>query len=339
MTILSEKKVPNVRNPSPAMMLFAGIDVGGTKTDAVLLDESGVEHARARVATRTGVEGVVESVLAAIAHAHQSAPPHIRALEIHAAGVGTPGAVDVDAGMIGRSVHLDIEELPLAALVSAELSCDVHVDNDVNLAAFGLARSMHPRAESLVFLNLGTGFGAGVIVDGSVVRGQSGAAGEIGHLCFDPSGPRCECGMTGCIELFASGSGLLRASGGASLSELFASAHHDPAHSKVVDRFSAALAEAIRIAVQTYDPEVVALGGGVFASRDVFMPRVLTILDRWSEASRFIRSLNLRDRLHIVDPTRAVAASGAALWAVERQVTKSEDDGRLDLYAREPFTV
>ena len=320
MTTSNDEDAPDARAPSLAMRLFAGIDIGGTKTDAVVVGEGGQEHGRARVATQTGADGVVRSVLSAIAAARQSTPPHVRALQLDAAGVGIPGAVDVQAGKVGRSVHLEIEQLPLAGLLAAELSCDVHVDNDVNLAAFGLARSMHPLAPSLVFLNLGTGLGAGVVVDGAIVRGQTGAAGEIGHLCFDPSGPRCECGMTGCIELFASGSGLLRASGGASLSELFASAHHDPAHSKVVDRFSAALAEAIRIAAQTYDPDVVALGGGVFASRHVFMPRVLTILDHWSASSRFVRSLHLRDRLHIVDHTRAVAASGAALWAAERRV-------------------
>lgn len=298
--------------------LVAGVDIGGTKAEAVLIDHRGCEVARSRVATTTGATGVVASVLAAIADAHANVRAASARSPICAVGIGVPGAVDVATGTVARAVNLAVADLPLARLVGGALSCPVIVDNDVNLAAFGLARSLQPPVGSLAFLNLGTGMGAGIVLGGAIVRGTHGAAGEIGHLCFDPSGPRCGCGMNGCLELYASGSGLLRASGGMTASEVFERARRDEATaSEIVERFAAALAEAIRMLAQTYDPDVIALGGGVFASLDVFMPRVRAILAQWADASDFVRSLGIGDRVAVVDGARGVAATGAALWAAD----------------------
>lgn len=309
-----------------AMPLVAGIDVGGTKTEAVLLDARGAELSRARVVTRTGADGVVTSVADAVAAARRAAGTAGRDRLLRAVGIGIPGAVDAATGTVGRAVNLDVEDLDLARRAEAALGCAVVVDNDVNLAAVGLARSRHPSTASLAFLNLGTGMGAGVVLDGTLLRGTHGAAGEIGHLCFDPRGPRCGCGMTGCLELYASGSGLLRASGGVPVAETFARAERgEPRSAAIAARFSAALAEAVRVLAQAYDPAVIALGGGVFASERSFMPHVRRIIGEWEAASTFVRSLQISGRLTLVGATSAVAATGAALWAAE--VTASTPAG------------
>lgn len=296
--------------------LLAGVDVGGTKAEAVLLDARGIEVSRARVSTVRGSAGVVESVVAAVAAARAEGGPAIVGADIAAVGVGVPGAVDAASGTIARAVNLEVTDLPLAQRVGELLACPVSVDNDVNLAALGLSRATG--ADSVAFLNLGTGMGSGIVVGGSVVRGIHGAAGEIGHLSFDPSGPRCGCGMTGCLELYASGSGVLRASGGVPVPEVFArAARRDPTCVAITERFVAALAEAVRVLAQTYDPAVIALGGGVMASHAAFLPRVRAILDGWAAASVFVRSLHITERLVVVDAATAVAATGAALWAGE----------------------
>jgi len=300
------------------MPLVAGVDVGGTKTEAVLLDARGAELSRARVSTRTGPAGVVGSVADAVAAARRAAGPTGRGGLLRAVGVGVPGAVDAATGTVGRAVNLDVEDLDLARRLEAALGCAVVVDNDVNLAAVGLARSRRPSTPSLAFLNLGTGMGAGVVLDGTLLRGTRGAAGEIGHLCFDPRGPRCGCGMTGCLELYASGSGLLRASGGVPVAEVFARAERgEPRSSAIAARFSTALAEAVRVLAQAYDPAVIALGGGVFASERLFLPRVRRVIGEWEASSTFVRSLRIGERLTVVEATSAVAATGAALWAAE----------------------
>ncbi|OZD43745.1 hypothetical protein CH252_24720 [Rhodococcus sp. 06-1477-1B] len=293
--------------------VYAGVDVGGTKTAAVLLDERGDVVGRARVRTRSGPEGVVASIVEAIAEARRDGGI---ASPLRAAGVGVPGAVDPVRGVVGRAVNIGLDDFGLAAATARVLGVPTRVDNDVTLAALGLARSL-AGTPSLALINLGTGFGVGVVIDGIPLRGHRGAAGEIGHLPFDPRGRRCGCGLIGCLELSASGSALARAAGSRSVPTLFAdAASGDPASTATVEEFCAALALGIRIVVQAYDVDAVALGGGVFASAPAFMPRVIQLIEAESRSSPFLQGLHIPDRLRVVDAAASFAAEGAARWAL-----------------------
>lgn len=293
--------------------VYAGVDVGGTKTAAVVMNEEGEVLGRARRPTRPGDSGVVESVVAAIADARRLAG--ITA-PLRAAGVGVPGAVDPVRGFVGRAVNIGLDGFALADAAAAALGVPVRVDNDVTLAAQGLAHRLGET--SLALINLGTGFGVGVVLDGAALRGHRGAAGEIGHLPFDPRGSRCGCGLVGCLELSASGGALARAAGGRSVPRLFADAAAGEASSATaVEAFCAALALGLRIVVQAYDVDTVALGGGVFASQAIFMPRVRAIIDDQAASSSFLRDLRITERLRVVDDTSSSAAEGAANWVRE----------------------
>ncbi|WZH35567.1 MAG: ROK family protein [Microbacterium enclense] len=292
--------------------IYAGVDVGGTKTAAVLVDEEGEVIGRSQSPTRLGETGVVVSVVEAIADARQAA----RILSpLRAAAVGVPGAVDPVRGYVGRAVNIALDGFALADAATAALGVPVRVDNDVTLAARGLARSVE-QTSSLALVNLGTGFGVGVVIDGAALRGHRGAAGEIGHLPFDPKGSRCGCGLIGCLELSASGGALARAAGARTVPQLFVdAAAGDASSAAAVEAFCAALALGLRIVVQAYDVETVAMGGGVFASREAFMPRVCAIIEDQAASSSFLRDLRIVERLRIVDDTSSFAAEGAARWA------------------------
>lgn len=293
--------------------VYAGVDVGGTKTAAVIMGERGEVLGRARRPTRPGGAGVVESVVEAVADARRVAGT---TAPLRAAGVGVPGAVDPVRGFVGRAVNIGLDGFSLADAAQAALGVPVRVDNDVTLAARGLAHALGE--SSLALINLGTGFGVGVVLDGAALRGHRGAAGEIGHLPFDPRGSRCGCGLIGCLELSASGSALARAAGGRSVPQLFADAAAGEASSATaVDAFCAALALGLRIVVQAYDVDTVVLGGGVFASQEAFMPRVRALIDDQAASSSFLRDLGITERLRIVEDTSSSAADGAANWVRE----------------------
>lgn len=292
----------------------AGVDVGGTKTAAVLVDNDGRVIGGARRPTLRGPEGVVASIVGAIADARREAAV---TAPLRSVGVGVPGAVDPVDGVVGRAVNVGLADFGLARAATDALGVPVRVDNDVTLAALGLARAAEG-TPSLAYVNLGTGFGVGVVLDGAPLRGHRGAAGEIGHLPFDPRGGRCGCGLVGCLELFASGSALARAAGARTVPDLFAdAARGEAASATTVEQFCAALALGLRIVVQAYDVETVALGGGVFDSERAFMPRVRQIIVDDARGSAFLRGLDILGRVRMADRTVPYAALGAARWAAE----------------------
>ena len=124
-------------------------------------------------------------------------------VRVASVGVGVPGIVA--GGVVRHAVNLDVRQMDLAAALRDELGVPVAVDNDVRAAALG---AYAVRGGSLAYLNLGTGIAAGIVVDGRVRSGSTGAAGEIGHVAIDPAGPECACGQRGCIEAFAGGAAI-----------------------------------------------------------------------------------------------------------------------------------
>jgi len=266
-----------------------GVDVGGTKLLTVVLDDAGSVVTTTRHPTPRGPEPLLDGIAAAVT-------------EI-AAGSGLDGDVRVGVGVAGlvdrRGVlrhgpnQPGIRELDVQGGLVERLGDRVAVDNDANCALraeleLGAARGV----ADAVLVTLGTGIGGAVAVDGRIVRGANGMAGEPGHTMVDPTGPPCPCGLRGCWERYASGAGLARMARDAAeagrLEAVLARVGGDVAaiHGEDVvalaeagdEQAAAVMAEfawwtAVGVAnlVAVLDPDLVLLGGGLIDAADLWL--------------------------------------------------------------------
>jgi glucokinase len=292
-----------------------GIDIGGTKTHAVAIDDEVTIVAQVRRETGTGAEQVVESAVAAARALAEQAGLAMAAVE--SIGVGIPGAVDQATGRVTHAVNLGFDELDLRRIMRQRLDVDVSVENDVNAAALGAYHLNGHDISSMAYLNLGTGLAAGLVLGGRLWRGSDGIAGEIGHIPIDPHGEICACGQRGCLETVASGSGLAKrwpSSDSQHVLSLYAAAERGDADAIAVQAdFVGAVASAVRILVLTAGVDVVVIGGGISELGERLRSDVAAILDDWAATSPFLASLKLAARLRIVPDRSVTAAVGAAL--------------------------
>ena len=291
-----------------------GLDVGGTKTDAVAVDEDDRIVARVRVPTGWGREAVVTTILDAIAalRAEGSFGPDA----VASVGVGIPGLVDAEGGRVLHAVNLGVQELDLADAVREILDVPFAVENDVKAAALGAA-ALHGDPPSMAYLNLGTGVAAGIVVDGALWRGARGTAGEVGHISVDPRGRLCGCGQRGCVETFCGGGAIAKAwgrPGDLPVLDVFDAADAgDPAAAALREDIAHGAASAVRILVLSADVETVVLGGGLTALGERLQGVVTRRLREEAEASAFLRSLRLDERIELLPAGSPAAALGAAL--------------------------
>jgi glucokinase len=283
----------------------AGVDIGGTKTEAVLVSDDGAVLARTTIATGHGADEVVATAVEALATLG-GAPVSI--------GVGIPGAVDATTGVVRHAVNLGIERLELGSILSEKLGMPVHVENDVNAAALGAFHSLAlPQSSSIGYLNLGTGLAAGIVLGGHLWRGARGAAGEIGHVLVDPAGPVDLDGERGGLEVVASGSGIARQWGGATVTELLDAADAGDAQAaEIRRRLIDGVAASVRILVLTLDVDLIVIGGGLSRLGDRLIGPVSEVFDGWGQRSPFIASLELTERVRVLPADVPVAALGAA---------------------------
>jgi glucokinase len=190
---------------SPGETLAIGVDIGGTKVAAGLVDRAGRIVRRARRLTPSRDPRAVEHTIAEVVEEVRGDDP------IGGVGIGAAGFVDADRSRVMFAPHLAWRDEPLRDGLVARLGVPVIVENDANAAAWAEWRFGAGRGESrLVCVTLGTGIGGGIVIDGVVQRGRWGMAGEFGHMVVVPDGRRCECGNRGCLEQYASGNVLGR---------------------------------------------------------------------------------------------------------------------------------
>jgi glucokinase len=299
-----------------AAQLRVGIDIGGTKTDAVAIDADGRVAHELRLATGFGDDAVLATSVAAVEGLARAAG---RTLESFTSiGIGVPGTVDVASGRVEHAVNLGLSGLDLGRELEARLGRRVRIENDVNAAALG-AFSLLGRtpSQSMAYLNLGTGLAAGLVLGGRLWRGSRGVAGEIGHIPVDPAGPLCPCGQRGCLELMASGSAVARqwpTDEPKPVRALFAAADAgDTLAIEVRARLVDNVAAAVRLLVLTVDVDDVVIGGGLSSLGDVLLGEVRGVLERWALDSEFLASLQLPERVALVPDGFNAAAIGAAL--------------------------
>ena len=235
-----------------------GIDLGGTKIEALALDATGREVFRKRIATPRGDYGATISAVQSL----------VREIGEGSVGIGIPGAESRATGLIKNANSTWLIGKPLAKDLEAALGRPVRLENDANCFALSEAVDGAAKGASVVFgVILGTGVGGGIVVDGKVIRGANAIAGEWGHNALPQPGsqdlplPPCYCGRAGCIETYLSGPGLSRDHEQVTGERL--APERAVSHEKTMARYEERLARALGAVINVLDPDVIVLGGGM----------------------------------------------------------------------------
>jgi fructokinase len=247
-----------------------GIDLGGTKIEAIALDADGRELFRQRVPTPRGdYAATIEALAALVRQAEAIVGPA-------SVGIGMPGVVSPATGLVKNANSTWLNGRPLTEDLTARLGRPVRLANDANCFALSEATDGAGTGHEIVFgVILGTGVGGGIVAGGSVLTGANAIAGEWGHNALpwpdagELPGPRCYCGRDGCIETFLSGPGLVRdhqqqTGHTADPAAIVAAAQRgDAAARETVARYEGRLARALASVINVLDPSAIVLGGGL----------------------------------------------------------------------------
>jgi glucokinase len=307
----------------------AGIDIGGTKIAALIVDAAGAVLGRA---TRTSSAGDQDGAAAAIAACLDDAlaGSGVARSDLGAIGVGVPGRVDPERGTVTLAVNLGWHDYPLRDALEQRLGRPVVVENDARAAALGLyQRGVLTDGADLAYLAVGTGIAAGVVLDGRLHRGARGLAGEIGHAIADRDGPLCACGQHGCLEAFASGPAIARLAGAASAREVYQrAAEGDQGCRDLIEEVGRRLAWAVHLLVMAYDVRRVVIGGGVSHAGVAFAAPIHAELARLRAASPSAAELLPADVVEILPPEGEAGSWGAV--AIARAAGMSRATDRTD---------
>lgn len=332
------------------MRLRVGLDVGGTKTAALIVDEAGRPLGQAiRPTEADSPQRLVSGIRATIDRALHDADQSMDALV--AAGVGIPGQVDPINGTVRLAVNLHLSEpYPLRDVLQQALGMPVALENDVRTAAWGAYHWAAQRTplNSLAYLSVGTGIAAGLILDGRLYRGANGMAGEIGHIPLDAGGPRCVCGSYGCLEAFAAGPAIA-ASAAAKLSvndhpctthEVYALADAGhPAAVEVIERAAGYLARAVYLLAMTYDVDKVVLGGGVTRAAAAFERPLRRAMDVLRANSLLASSMMPDEKIVIIPPDYNAGVMGAVFLAPAPTPADRQEENEKSQEAVSPIVV
>ena len=290
-----------------ARPLRVGVDIGGSKVAVLVVSADDQVLARRSVPAASAEP---DEAIAQIASVIRDAVAEAGATldDVAAVGLGVPGRVDTATGDVAFAVNLGWQHLPLGRRLEAALGVPCRVENDVRAAAVGLHRDgRYSRVDDLIFLGIGTGISAGVVLEGRLHRGVRGLAGEIGHVVLDPDGAPCACGLRGCFETIAAGAGIARAARAAidtgeattlsaiaepTAADVFTAAEAgDSVASRLVDAAADAIARIIHELVLAYDVELIVIGGGISRAGAPLLDRIRAGLARIAAPSAFAAEL------------------------------------------------
>jgi glucokinase len=274
--------------------LVCAVDLGGTNLRAANIDGTGVIHHRVRTdsPSEKSAEGIVADIVKAVRECEAAAIK--RGAKLSSVAVLTPGSVQIETGIVLNAPNLPaLEGFKPAPAIERALKRPVLIENDANAAALGeMWQGAARGCRTVICLTLGTGVGSGVVLDGKLWRGIDGIAGELGHTTVDPfGGVQCGCRNTGCLEVYASATAIVRmAREGISLypsSTLHRIANEELTSKKVFDaatagdelavdvfrRMGTYLGIAMANFINAFNPEVIVIAGGVAAAWDLFATR------------------------------------------------------------------
>lgn len=270
--------------------MYVGIDLGGTNIAAGVVDENNKIISSGSVPTKA--ERHYSEIIKDMAELTKTVvkAAGLELTEIKAIGIGSPGTVDSEKGMVAYSNNIRMDHVPMAEELQSCLGMDIPVkmENDANAAALGEYAATGAKAKSFVFITLGTGVGGGIVIDGKLYRGFNCAGGEPGHMIIDLGGEPCTCGGRGCWEAYASVTALKRQTelamaanpdslmhkiaeqdGKISGKTAFVAAKKgDMAGRAVVDQYIEYVATGIVSVINIFQPELLVIGGGISKEGD-----------------------------------------------------------------------
>lgn len=276
---------------------FVGVDLGGTKILAGVFDAQLKCICRIKMSTKPerGPQAVIERITRCVQETVDECDLDMK--QVRGLGIGAPAAVDPESGRVIFAPNLKWEDVPLAKTLEKQLGVPVFAGNDCNLCALGVYETeLQPKPRNMVGIFLGTGIGAGLIIEGKMYSGFNRTAGEIGHMVLQVGGPKCGCGNKGCFEALASRTAIFRQIQSAVkegqktvLTEMLGDNLNDlrsgdlrkaiKRGDKFVERIIEEAAEYTGIAVANVinliNPEVVVLGGGVIDALEDEMMAIL----------------------------------------------------------------
>ncbi|MEN3762910.1 ROK family protein [Aeromonas veronii] len=291
-----------------------GIDLGGTKCECVVLDGDEV-LLRHRIPTERagGYDHMIGQIAKLVAECAEKIGQRPTVI-----GMGTPGARDPQTGLMKNCNTTELNGKPFKEVLERKLGVPVLIANDANCFALaethlGAVRQHHPDAKVVFGIIMGTGVGSGIVINGQILNGHHGIAGEWGHNVLSPDGPECYCGKRGCVETLISGPALegwyeAKAKRHLSLAQIAAATAHDHIAKLTIDRLHLLFGQALANVVNILDPDVIVIGGGVGNVQSLYSAGRQTILP-------FL--FNPRFRAPIIAPALGDSAGvfGAALLA------------------------
>jgi glucokinase len=313
---------------SSRAMLTVGIDVGGTKTSCVVTDAD--DQLLMHEVEPTHAEQLTEQLAALVQRAVDRIAADARGT-IAAVGVAVPGRVETTSGRIALAVNLGGRDLDLGAQLERELGLPCFVEHDARAAAIWV-NAQDSTAADLAYLAIGTGVSTGIVLNGRVLRGANGLAGEIGHVTAELGGAPCACGLKGCLEVVAAGPHIARlareaiASGrttalpaNPTAADVFrAAAAGDELATEIAASVAERLARAIRALVLTLGVNHIVIGGGVAAAGATLLGPVLAAIDAERAASPLVDAAFREASVELLPPQAEAGARGAAQIARER---------------------
>ena len=315
--------------PGPDAPLVAGVDVGGTKASIVVTD--GRDRILYEHVAPTDRSSLVGQIAGLVGEARRQLGQNVVAI-----GVAMPGNVNTADGSVSMAVNLGVSHLALGPMLVAELGLPAFVEHDARAAALWVSEQVVKGSgrspASVVFLAIGTGISAGVVLDGVHLRGDNNFAGEVGHVVADPDGAMCACGLRGCLETVAAGPAIGRQADDAvaagrrtvlsarsSAADVFrAASAGDEVAVEIIDRVAGHLARAIRSLVLTLGVRRVVIGGGVAAAGPVLLEPIRSSIARERATSPLVEAALGDATIELLSPTEAPGARGAAAIARHR---------------------
>lgn len=264
---------------------LVGVDLGGTKILAGVFTTGFECHARIKISTKPerGPEGVIERIARCVRDVVDESDLSMK--EIRGIGIGAPGAVNTEEGRVIFAPNLNWKDVPLKKALEKDLEVPVFLENDCKLHTLGVFDAeLKGKVKHLIGIFLGTGIGAGVMIDGKLYTGFNGSAGEVGHMVIDVNGPECGCGNHGCFEALASRRAIFRTIQsavqkgqetvlvdmlGKDLADMRsgdirkAIRRGDRFVEKVIEQAAEYTGIAVGNLINLFNPEVIVLGGGI----------------------------------------------------------------------------
>ncbi|MFJ7407950.1 MULTISPECIES: ROK family protein [unclassified Lysinibacillus] len=269
---------------------LVGVDMGGTKIAVGLLSVDGKIIKETRMDTRghEGPEIVVNRLVAAINAFSEG-------YEIKGIGVGVPGIVDSDNGIIHYWSTFNWNNVPLGQMLNAQLDKKITVVNDASAATWGEFNfGAGQQSKNMLFMTISTGIGGGIIFERQLFTGSNMLAGEIGHVTVNPNGPTCNCGKSGCLEAYASGVSIQRRAMDAikyrpsilvemekherrpiDTKMVFAAYESgDLVAQEIIEQAATYVGIVLANFIQTFNPDRIVLGGGVMKTNSQFIEKI-----------------------------------------------------------------